>query len=270
MQLSRRQIGRSVIAVTGMAVFTLVLAMAAPNAGAQTTSDAAKQEGAGLSPMRSGAQEPVAETVETIFLANAPQQHDLNDIQTDLRNVLPRTKIYGVQTQNAITLRGTPEDLATAHKLIADLDRPKPMYRLTYTITNFDGGKRTGSHNFVVLAVLGQRSIFKEGSRVPIVTGSYNTDARNSNTQVQYQDIGVNIDATIDGSADGLTLRAKVEQSSVANEKSATAPQDPVIQQTVFQETAELKPGKPIMLGEFDTAGAAQHEQVEVTAELVQ
>ena len=111
-------------------------------------------------------------------------------MMTDLRNILPRAKIYGVQSQNAITLRGTPEDLETAHKLIADLDRPRPLYRLTYTITGYDGGKSTGSQSFDPGGT-GQRSIFKQGNRVPIVTGSYDTQARNSNTQVQYQDMGL-------------------------------------------------------------------------------
>ncbi len=219
--------------------------------------------------MRPGTQESAPENVETIFLTNASQQNDMNDIMTDLRNVLPRTKIYGVQSQNAITLRGTPEDLETAHKLIADLDRPKPLYRLTYAITDFDGGKRAGSQSFVALAVLGQRSIFKEGTRVPIVTGSYDSEARNSNNQVQYQDVGMNIDATVEGSADGLTLRVKIEQSSLANGNPAATAQDPVIQQTVFQETAELVQGKPLVLGSLEIPGGTERREIAVTAELV-
>jgi len=266
MPLNRKRAGRvssaGVVAVVLASAFTLAAA-----AGAQTKPDEIKQEAAGLVHTRPNPQEPVPQSVETIFLTNVAQQNDLNDIQTDLRNVLPESKIYGVASQNAITLEGTPENLEVAKKLVADLDRPKPLYRLTYTITDLDGGKRTGSQNFVVLALLGQRTIFKEGNRVPIVVGT--VDNQPQNTEVQYQDVGLLIDATVEGSPDGLTLRNKVEQTSLAADKSATAAQDPAIHQTVLDETAALAPGKPLVLGSLDIPGTTQSQQVQVTAELV-
>ncbi len=66
------------------------------------------------------------EAVQTFYLANAWQQNDLNDVQTALRNVLPNAKVYGVQSQNAIVMRGTPDELLLAQKLIDDLDKPRP------------------------------------------------------------------------------------------------------------------------------------------------
>jgi general secretion pathway protein D len=65
------------------------------------------------------------QAVQTFYLANAWQQNDLNDVQTALRNVLPNTKVYGVQSQNAIVMRGTPDELLLAQKLVADLDKPR-------------------------------------------------------------------------------------------------------------------------------------------------
>jgi type II secretory pathway component GspD/PulD (secretin) len=270
MPLNGKRFGRLATATAGLAVaFTLTFTLLAPCAGAQAKPDESKQEGTGVMPKRQASQETVPVSVETIFLTNVPQQNDLNDIQTDLRNVLPQSKIYGVQSQSAITVVATPEDLETAKKLVGDLDRPRPLYRLTYTITDFDNGKRTGSRSYAILAVLGQRSIFKVGSRVPIVTGSYDTQTRNSNSQVQYQDIGLNIDAAVSGSADGLTLRTKVEQSNLAGDRSVASAQDPVVQQNVVDETAELTPGKPLVLGSLDIPGTTQHQQIEVTAELI-
>jgi general secretion pathway protein D len=66
------------------------------------------------------------QAVQTFYLANAWQQNDLNDVQTALRNVLPNTKVFGVQSQNAIVMRGTPDELLLAAKLISDLDKPRP------------------------------------------------------------------------------------------------------------------------------------------------
>jgi general secretion pathway protein D len=65
------------------------------------------------------------QAVETFYLTNAWQQNDLNDVQTALRNVLPNAKVYGVASQNAIVMRGTPDELLLAQKLINDLDKAR-------------------------------------------------------------------------------------------------------------------------------------------------
>ncbi len=64
--------------------------------------------------------------VETFYLTNAWQQNDMNDVQTALRNVLPGAKVYGVASQNAIVMKGTPDELLLAQKLVDDLDKARP------------------------------------------------------------------------------------------------------------------------------------------------
>jgi len=66
------------------------------------------------------------QAVETFYLSNAWQQNDLNDVQTALRNVLTNVKVYGVASQNAIVVRGTPDELLLAQKLVDDLDKARP------------------------------------------------------------------------------------------------------------------------------------------------
>ena len=63
--------------------------------------------------------------VQTFYLTNAWQQNDLTDVQTAVRNILPNIKIYGVPSQNAIVIRGTPDELLLAQKLINDLDKAR-------------------------------------------------------------------------------------------------------------------------------------------------
>jgi general secretion pathway protein D len=65
------------------------------------------------------------QAVQTFYLTNAWQQNDLNDVQTALRNVLPNAKVYGVASQNAIVMRGTPDELLLAQKLINNLDKAR-------------------------------------------------------------------------------------------------------------------------------------------------
>lgn len=243
------------------ALFTLAFMILALQAGAQTNP-------AGSQPSEARPAPP-PETVQTIFLNNASEQNDLNDVATDLRNALPKARIFPVQSQSAITLHATEEDLATAQKLIADLDRPRKLYRLTYTITDFEDGKRTGTQHFVFLAVVGERTIFKQGSRVPIVTGMPDKQTAEQSSEIQYQDIGLSIEATVSGSGETLMLHSKVEQSSLAGEKTAAVAPDPIVRQFVLQESAELTEKKPLVLGSLDEPGTTRHQEVEVAAELV-
>jgi general secretion pathway protein D len=66
------------------------------------------------------------QAVQTFYLSNAWQQADLTDVQTALRNVMPNAKAYAVASQNAIVMRGTPDELLLAQKLINDLDKARP------------------------------------------------------------------------------------------------------------------------------------------------
>jgi general secretion pathway protein D len=65
------------------------------------------------------------QAVQTFYLTNAWQQNDLNDVQTALRNVMPNAKVFGVAGQNAIVMRGTPDELLLAQQLIDDLDKAR-------------------------------------------------------------------------------------------------------------------------------------------------
>jgi general secretion pathway protein D len=66
------------------------------------------------------------QAVQTFYLTNAWQQNDLQDVQTAIRNVLPNAHAYGVASQNAIVMRGTPDELLLAQKLVNDLDKARP------------------------------------------------------------------------------------------------------------------------------------------------
>jgi type II secretory pathway component GspD/PulD (secretin) len=208
-----------------------------------------------------------SEGYATIYLHNATQQNDLNDIQTALRNMLPRAKIYGTPTQSSISLRANAEDMLLAQKVVADLDRPRPIYRLTYTINESDSGKRVESQRYMLIVLSGGRSEFKQGNRVPIITSTNNDGGTLQNT-VTYVDIGLNIQATVDGSPDGVRVSSKVVQSSPAEEKSGAA-QNPTIRQSSLDGTSILTPGKPLLLGALDVPGSTRHMEVELVAELV-
>jgi type II secretory pathway component GspD/PulD (secretin) len=184
--------------------------------------------------------------------------------------MLPKIKTFGVQSQNAITVRGTAEDVQLAQKICADLDRPKKVYRLTFTIHDAEGAQHADAHHFALVVASGGKTVFKQGSKVPIVTGNFDVATSSANTQVQYQDVGLSIEASVDAYADGgLRLRSKIEQSGVAEEKSGVGAQDPMFRQTLLDGTASLTPGKPFVLGSIDIPGTTHQQQIEVVADLV-
>jgi len=189
----------------------------------------------------------------------------MNDLVNDLRNMLPMAKIYRVESANAISMRASAEDFATAEKILADIDRPRKTYRLTFTIG--DGENGHAAQHLAVVVSQGNKTTLKQGARVPIVTGSTGTGSE-QNTQVQYMDVGTNLDASIEGNGNGLRLRTKIEETSVADEKSNVGIQDPVIHQSVLEGESAVVPGRPTVVGSMDLPGR-KHIEVSVIAEMV-
>jgi len=204
---------------------------------------------------------------QTFYLTNLTQQSDANEVVSDVRNMLPNAKLYYVPSQSAFSIKGSAEDMALAQKILADLDKTKKIYRLTYTMTERDGGKTIGVQHFSIIVASGSRTDFKQGSRLPISVAT--NAAPGSNAEITYIDIGQEIEASLDGYLDGVRLRTKVVQSSVAEDKSGVGTQDPVIRQTTLEGTSTLVQGKPLVLGSLDIPGSTRHQEVEVVSELV-
>jgi len=216
------------------------------------------------------ATKPGSDSVETFYLKNISQQNDGNEIVSAVRNIIsPEAKVYFVPSQKAIIVRVAPDQLAVAEKIIKDLDKSKKSYRLTYTFTELDGNKSIGTQHFTMIVVSGERTTLKQGSKVPIVTGSYDVGKSQTQTQMTYLDIGLNFDVALDESVNGVRLRSKVEQSSIAEQPSGIGPQDPIVRQTVLQGTSFLTEGKPLVLGSLDIPGSTRRMDVEVMIEAV-
>ncbi len=155
----------------------------------------------------------------------------------------------------------------------------EPTCRLTYTLTDTDNGKKIGVQHFsLTISPTSPRGTMKLGSKVPVVTGSYNPGGGNApagtQTQFTYLDVGLNLDATLTEQSNGYLIVSKVEQSSVAEPTVTPQPQgplrdEPVVRQAVLTNTAVLTPGKPVVLGSLDTPGSTRHIEIEVLLELV-
>ena len=213
---------------------------------------------------------PPTESTVTVYLKYTGPQQMANDLQTAVRNMVGgHTRVYYDSSVDAILLQGNADELALAQKVIADLDRPRKVYRLVYTMEMMDGTKRVSAQRYALVAILDQRATLKLGNRVPLVTGSREPDAGAASSQVQYIDVGLSISATLYGSEEGLTLQTKVEQSSLAEDKSGMGPQDPVLHQAVLENASTVTVGKALTLGSMDVPGGTQRIEVGVVVEAV-
>ncbi|MGH9528891.1 MAG: cohesin domain-containing protein [Terriglobales bacterium] len=64
--------------------------------------------------------------IKTFYLANLSQPTELQDVVNALRQILEISRIQPLQSEGAIIVRGTPDQIALAQKLVDDLDKSKP------------------------------------------------------------------------------------------------------------------------------------------------
>jgi general secretion pathway protein D len=64
--------------------------------------------------------------VKTFYLGNVSSPNDLQDAVNTIRQILDVSRIQQVASQNAIVVRGTPDQIAMAEKLLTDIDKAKP------------------------------------------------------------------------------------------------------------------------------------------------
>ncbi len=64
--------------------------------------------------------------IKTFYLSNLSQPTELQDVVNTLRTLLEVQRITMIPSQAAVVIRGTPDQLALADKLIGDLDKARP------------------------------------------------------------------------------------------------------------------------------------------------
>jgi general secretion pathway protein D len=64
--------------------------------------------------------------IKTFYLGNVSTATDLQDIVNAIRTVLEVQRIQQIPSQNAIVIKGTPDQLALAQKMVDDIDKSKP------------------------------------------------------------------------------------------------------------------------------------------------
>src|SRR6202041_1991186 len=64
--------------------------------------------------------------LKTFYLSNLSAPTELQDVVNAIRAVLDVQRVQQLLSQNALVVRGTPDQIALAEKLVDDLDRARP------------------------------------------------------------------------------------------------------------------------------------------------
>ncbi|HEY6348770.1 MAG TPA: hypothetical protein VI636_05110 [Candidatus Angelobacter sp.] len=139
------------------------------------------------------------------------------------------------------------------------------IYKVNFLVYEMEDGKRINerSYSMPVASVDGKPrdSSIRVGTRVPITTGG--------EKQVQYIDVGLNIDCNVTEQGDRFILHGNLELSSFALPEQGADPRsggNPVLRQIRQSFTTLVSPGKPTLVTTMDDINSKKRLQVEVTA----
>jgi general secretion pathway protein D len=138
--------------------------------------------------------------IKTFYLANLSQPTELQDVVNALRQILEISRIQPLPTQGAIVVRGTPDQVALADKLVTDLDKSKPEVIVEVAIMQVsrDKARTLGISPPTSATVMLQNNINTTTNTGTTTTGGINTTTNNGSTTsngINLNTLG-NLDAT--------------------------------------------------------------------------
>ncbi len=136
------------------------------------------------------------------------------------------------------------------------------VYKVEFNIRDGNESAKAG-RRYTMLINNGTKGVFKLGSRVPVVTGSFQPGG---NTQFTYIDVGVNIECSIAEHGPSVGLNASIDLSMIAPpEKGVPPAPNPTITQIRFNLNADLPPGKSTAVTMVDDPVTTRKFEVEAT-----
>jgi len=79
--------------------------------------------------------------MKTFYLRNAATPADLQQAATTLKGILDISRIQVIPEQRSLTLRGTPDQMVLAQKLLGDIDKPKAEVLIEVTVMEVSRNK---------------------------------------------------------------------------------------------------------------------------------
>jgi general secretion pathway protein D len=189
--------------------------------------------------------------IKTFYLANLSQPTELQDVVNAMRTILEVSRIQQLPSQGAIVVRGTPDQIALAQKLVDDLDKAKSEVIVEIAIMQVsrDKVKQLGINPPTSATVALQNNI-NNSTTTTATTGSGGSATVNQTTGTPNQ---VNLNRLGDLNATDFTVTIPpATATAMLNDSTTKILQNPEIRALDGQK-ASLKIGDrvPVATGSF-------------------
>jgi general secretion pathway protein D len=186
--------------------------------------------------------------VKTLYMANLSQPTELQDVVNALRQILEISRLQPLPSESAIIIRGTPDQIALAEKLVNDLDRSKPEVIVDVAIMQISRNKaRTlGINPPTSATVTLQPNVNTTTSTVTNGTTTVNGSTTNGSSGINLNTLG-NLNAT-----DFQVTISPATLTALFSDSDSKLVQNPEIR-AVDGQKASLKIGQrvPVATGSF-------------------
>ena len=191
--------------------------------------------------------------IKTFYLANLSQPTELQDVVNAMRQILEISRIQPLPSQGAIVVRGTPDQIALAQKLIGDLDKAKPEVIVDVAVLqiNRDKSRTLGISPPTSATVALQNNITNTtNTTTTLNTGAGNSGTLNQSTGTPNQ-LNLNQLANLNATDFTITIPAATA-TALFSDTSTKLIQKPQIR-AVDGQKASLKIGDrvPVATGSF-------------------
>jgi general secretion pathway protein D len=190
--------------------------------------------------------------IKTFYLANLSQPTELQDVVNAMRQILEISRIQPLPSQSAIVVRGTPDQIALAQKLIGDLDKAKAEVIVDVAVLqiNRDKSKTLGISPPTSATVALQNNITNTSTTGTTPTTGLTTSNTSSTTGTPNQ-LNLNQLANLNATDFTITI-PQATATALFSDTSTKLIQKPQIR-AVDGQKASLKIGDrvPVATGSF-------------------
>src|ERR1700730_11085497 len=185
--------------------------------------------------------------LKTFYLQNLSQPTELQDVVNAIRAVLDVQRVQQLLSQNALVVRGTPDQIALAEKLVEDLDKARPEVIVDIAVIQVSKDKsRTLGFSPPTSATVALQSNINTTSTTSTTGTTGTTSTGSSSTGLELNTLG-NLNAT-----DFQVTIPSANLSAVMGDSDTKMLQNPQVR-ALDNQKATLKIGErvPVATGSF-------------------
>src|SRR5436189_1164759 len=190
--------------------------------------------------------------IKTFYLANLSQPTELQDVVNALRHILEISRIQPLPSQGALVVRGTPDQIALAEKLVGDLDKARSEVIVDVAVMQVSRDKaRTLGINPPTSATVALQNNINTTTPTTTTGGTTTTTGNTGSTSGSANQINLNRLGNLNATDFTVTINPATA-TALFNDSTTKIIQNPQIR-AVDGQKASLKIGDrvPVATGSF-------------------